>query len=47
MNELFKLEPEKLQEVCVKAEFDENHQLIIKKENCIYEKILYFLNSQF
>lgn len=45
INELFKLEPEKLQEMCAKSEFDENHQLIIKKENCIYERNIIFLKQ--
>ena len=37
MKELFKLSPEELDRICIKAEFDEKNQLIIDEENCIHE----------
>ena len=41
--ELFKLSPEDLSEICIKAEFDENNQLIIDEENCVRKgNIIFF-----
>lgn len=43
MEELFKLSPEKLSEICIVAEFDEKEQLIIDERNCIHEGNITFL----
>lgn len=45
MEDLFKLSPEELSKVCVEAEFDENHQLVFKPENCIQEDNITFLKQ--
>ena len=45
MELLFKLSPKELDNICVKAEFDEEFQLIIEKENCVQEgNITFFKN---
>ena len=43
--ELFKLSPEELSEICIKAEFDENDQLIINEENCVHKGNLIFFKK--
>lgn len=45
MEELFKLSPEELSKVCVEVEFDENHQLVFKPENCIQENNITFFKQ--
>jgi len=45
MKELFKLSPEELSKICIKAEFDEKYQLIINKENCIHEDNIIFFKK--
>lgn len=45
MKELFKLSPEELDRICIKAEFDEKNQLIIDEENCIHEDNITFFKK--
>lgn len=45
METLFKLSPEELSKICIKAEFDEKEQLILKEENCFQKGAITFLKQ--